>query len=77
MRVVQAYVTSMVGSVDVIAQDQSLDDPLEDGAYHTQSVALPFLLVVLLKVCVYLVHLPGRVSVSVFGRTGPVLTEFE
>ena len=32
MRVVHAYITSMVGSVDVIAQDQSLDDPLEDGA---------------------------------------------
>lgn len=32
VRVVHAYITSMVGSVDVIAQDQSLDDPLEDGA---------------------------------------------
>lgn len=31
MRVVQAYVTSMVGSVDVVVRDQSLDDPLEDG----------------------------------------------
>lgn len=31
VRVVKAYITSMVGSVDVIAQDQSLDDPLEDG----------------------------------------------
>lgn len=32
VRVVQAYITSMVGCVDVICQDQSLDDPLEDGA---------------------------------------------
>ena len=31
MRVVQAYITSMVGSVDVVARDQSLDDPLDDG----------------------------------------------
>lgn len=33
VRVVQAYITSMVGSVDVVCQDQSLDDPLQDGKF--------------------------------------------
>lgn len=31
VRVVQAYIMSMVGSVDVVVQDQSIDDPLQDG----------------------------------------------
>lgn len=31
VRVVHAYITSMVGSVDMIVQDPSLDDPLQDG----------------------------------------------
>ncbi|CAM9531901.1 unnamed protein product, partial [Laminaria digitata] len=42
VRVVHAYITSMVGSVDVIAQDQSLDDPLEDeGSLKEQLERLP------------------------------------
>ncbi|CAM9898423.1 unnamed protein product, partial [Ectocarpus sp. 6 AP-2014] len=42
VRVVQAYVTSMVGSVDVIVLDPSTDDPLEDeGSLKEQMERLP------------------------------------
>ncbi|CAM9433954.1 unnamed protein product [Ascophyllum nodosum] len=42
VRVVQAYITSMVGSVDVVARDQSLDDPLDDeGSLKEQLERLP------------------------------------